>query len=300
MGRWGEKNDHRVSASSCPLWLQYGEELLSPMANIPISPFPRHQSVSGKFRPEDRILKEIHLYHGSLCNRTCRFCNVYGGPAGWFEEIRAPVLDALLRVVSPDGNVKIYGGEPTLHTENILWAFGYLRARGFRGPFTVFSNGIRADDLVRLLGSDESVEAVLNYSILTGEGADPVPEASLETLIRYAEKYPGRLFSGHSDIGPVGRAASPRTRAAWPDRPEFEGECPRCYPVLTTRGRYRACPFAVETDAVRYRLGDLRTDAEELRSGYARFLTWVDRTVMPAARDRGVHPCTLCVRLADR
>lgn len=266
------------------------------MTDTPPSPFPRHTSVSEKFNPDDRILRELHLYLGPRCNRACRFCNVYGSPEGWFEEIHTSVLDGLLRVVHPSGNVKIYGGEPTLHTEEVLRAFAYLREHGFHGLFTIFSNGIRAADLIRLLTFDEVVEAVLNYSILTGRGTDPIPPASLDLLTQYAEADPGRLFSGHPDIGPVGRAAE--TEAVWTDRPDFEGECPRCYPVITTRGHYHACPFVVETDVPRYRLGDLCTDADDIRNRYAHFLTWIDHTVTPEAQHRGVHACTQCLTLA--
>ena len=77
--------------------------------------------------------------------------------------------------MAPDGNIKFYGGEPTLHSESLLEAMRFLRARGFAGLFTIYSNGVKARTLIHLLESDPQSEAVLNYSIYLGRDADPLP-----------------------------------------------------------------------------------------------------------------------------
>ena len=51
----------------------------------------------------------------------------------------------------------------------------FLRARGFAGLFTIYSNGVKARTLIHLLESDPQSEAVLNYSIYLGRDADPLP-----------------------------------------------------------------------------------------------------------------------------
>ena len=86
------------------------------------------------------------------------------------------------RTVATDGNIKFYGGEPTLHAEAIIDAMAYLRARGFRGLFTIFSNGVKAERLIDILDSDARSEAVLNYSIYHGRDAEPLPPHAKQRL----------------------------------------------------------------------------------------------------------------------
>ena len=40
--------------------------------------------------------------------------------------------------------MNLTGGEPTLHAQTIIDAMTYLRQHGFRGLFTIFSNGVQA------------------------------------------------------------------------------------------------------------------------------------------------------------
>src|SRR6266446_498241 len=100
-----------------------------------LRPITFHESVE-TFHAQDGVLRELYLY---------------------------------------DGNIKFYGGEPTLHSDSLLQAMRFLRERGFQGLFTIYSNGIKARTLIRLLESEPQSEAVLNYSIYLGRDADPLP-----------------------------------------------------------------------------------------------------------------------------
>src|SRR5919201_1536112 len=53
--------------------------------------------------------RELHLYHGSKCNRACDFCTVSGRTDGWNEPFTPPVLDRALALVDPNGNLELYG-----------------------------------------------------------------------------------------------------------------------------------------------------------------------------------------------
>jgi hypothetical protein len=250
--------------------------------------FPTHVSREcGK--PGEATLRELHLYHGSRCNRACAFCTVDGAPEGWHRSFTPEILDAALRWVAADGNLKVYGGEPTLDLESLLSAAAYLRRGGFTGWLTVFSNGVLAERVVRLLESDERSEVVLNRSILYGEGAEPLPPRARNLLERYASAHPGRLFASHADLVPVGRGAGlPGAEGG------FGGRCPRCHPVLTTRGILLACPFAVDQDLDGHRHGDLTLSGTEAVERHAAFLEWIDTVLEPAAGRAGLHPCRLC------
>jgi hypothetical protein len=234
--------------------------------------------------------RELHLYHGSKCNRACDFCTVSGRPEGWYEPFRAPVLDRALALVDPDGNLKVYGGEPTLDLAGLLDAMRYLRAGGFNGWITVFSNGVLADRVIALLEADAWTEVVLNYSIATGADAEPLPARSRRLLAAYAERRPGVLFLSHPDLVPVGRGAD----SAWADRADFGGACPHCCPVLTSRGFLHACPFAVELALPQYDLGSLESDPRDTPDRHRRFLAWIDAVVVPAAAEEQRHPCQVC------
>ena len=72
--------------------------------------------------------------------------------------------------------------------------------------------------------------------------------------------------------------------------------CVRCFPVLTTRGRFHACPFAAEIAAPHFDLGVVGSDPATVFANYATFLRWVDDTLDPAARERGVSSCEMCHR----
>jgi hypothetical protein len=259
--------------------------------------FPSFADRQPQLHANETRLPEIHLYFGSLCNRSCDFCVVSGSPEGWVAELDERLLDSLLTMVHPQAQIKIYGGEPTLIADNLAWAFGYLRARGFAGRLVIFSNGIQAHRLIRLLKADEDICCVLNYSILTGTDAEPLPTGALQQLIEHERQHPGRLFAGHADLIQVGRAVG-WEKGQLTERSRFEQTCPRCHPVLTTRGKYHACPFAVEVDAPQYRLGDLASAPEEVRANFDSFLHWIDAVLLPAAQQQRRHPCQVCTAAA--
>src|SRR5206468_3941547 len=83
-----------------------------------------------------------------------------------------------------------YGGEPTLDPANMRESMAFLRAGGFRGWITLFTNGVLAERLIALLEADEQCEAVLNYSILHGRDAEPLPRAAYRRLADYARRPP--------------------------------------------------------------------------------------------------------------
>src|SRR5262249_14667923 len=139
-----------------------------------LGPILFHEPVE-HFADGDRVLRELHLYEGNFCNRACAWCTIDGSPAGWYQPYAPAVLDQALATLAPDGNLKFYGGEPTLHAREIEEAIAYVRARGFRGLITIFSNGVKAGRLIDLLESDPRTEAVLNYSIYHGRDAEPLP-----------------------------------------------------------------------------------------------------------------------------
>ncbi|HEX3409684.1 MAG TPA: hypothetical protein VHS07_05355, partial [Candidatus Binataceae bacterium] len=70
--------------------------------------------------------------------------------------------------------------------------------------------------------------------------------------------------------------------------------CVRCFPVLTTTGKFHACPFAAEIDSPHYELGRVGTDPDKVFQNYRRFRRWADETLDPAARARNVSSCAMC------
>ena len=264
---------------------------------------------------------DFHLYTGSKCNRECSFCIVSGRPDGWYASLTEAVLDSTLRLVPEDGTIKFYGGEPTIDAENVIWAIKYMRDKGFTGWFTIFSNGVLADRIVKILNADRHTDVVLNYSILHGEDADPIPPKSLGILKEYEAENPDRLYSSHAGVFPFGRGVEfveqvgefhviERMETSFDKKKEI-GEldeemaekarqkgfrsCPRCRPVLRTDGRYHACPFAVESNSRHYDLGRLGESSEdEVLENFQKFLDWVDETLEPEAARQQIHPCLVC------
>ncbi len=226
-------------------------------------------------------LSDVHIYHGSKCNRRCAFCIVDGRPEGWYEPMTAATLDAVLALVAPDGTIKFYGGEPTLDIENLLWAMRYLRAHGFTGWLTIFSNGVQADRVLTALEADVRTDVVLNYSILHGVDAEPLPAEALARLKVYAAAHPNRISSSHAGVYPFGPGATcadqvgqtrldermvesfaKKVEAGHVDASTADAAaareyriCPRCRPALSTDGRHLACPFAVESTSPHFNLG---------------------------------------------
>lgn len=261
-----------------------------------LRPITFHESVE-TFREHDTELRELYLYDGNFCNRACQWCTVFGSPSGWHVDFAADVLDAALRAVARDGNIKFYGGEPTLHADGVIAAMRRLRAGGFAGRFTIYSNGVRARALLRVLESDARSEAVLNYSIYRGRDAEPLPARSRELLEAWSRAHPMRLFSGYKVLYHAGAAAGmtlDRDRES-----AYHGHdrgCLLCFPVLTSTGRYHACPLAIENAAAHYDLGDLRTDPATVLANYRRFRLWAHGVLDPAARARGISSCEMCAR----
>ncbi len=259
-----------------------------------LGPILFHEPVE-HYAEGDTELRELHLYEGNFCNRTCEWCTINGSPDGWYREYTPAVLDQALASVARDGNVKFYGGEPTLHARAIIDAMHYLRGRGFRGLFTVFSNGVKAERLLEILDSDPRSEAVLNYSILHGRDAEPLPAHAKEALEAWATAHPNRLFQGYKVLFHAGAgtgATYDRDREA-----DFHGlgsGCVRCFPVLTSQGRFHACPFAAEIDAPHYDLGRVGTDPAVVFGRYRAFRRWIDAALDPAARARGISSCEMC------
>src|SRR5262249_19252322 len=138
---------------------------------------------------------------------TCTWCTIQGSPDGWYREYPREVLDQAKASVADDGNVKFYGGEPTLHAAAILDAMRYLRARGLRGLFPLFSNRVKADKLIEILDGDARSEAVLNYSIYHGRDAEPLPAHAKEKLEEWARAHPNRLFQGYKVLFHAGAGA---------------------------------------------------------------------------------------------
>src|SRR5437899_5896623 len=122
-----------------------------------IGPILFHEPVE-HYAEGDQELRELHLYEGNFCNRTCAWCTINGSPDGWYTNYTRATLDQALRTVARDGNIKFYGGEPTLHAGAIIDAMQYLRRRGFRGLFTIFSNAVQAERLIAILDSDPRSE----------------------------------------------------------------------------------------------------------------------------------------------
>jgi organic radical activating enzyme len=278
--------------------------------------------------PYDRTmakLSDLHIYTGSKCNRQCDFCIVSGRPDGWYEPITEATLNATLAMVPSDGTIKFYGGEPTVAPDNLLWAMRRLRELGFRGWLTIFSNGVLADRLIKLLEADDRTDAVLNYSILHGEDAEPIPADSLAKLQAFAAAHPNRIYSSHAGVFPFGRGVdfvaevgpshiNDRMQTSLAKKVAI-GEldqdtatqaaehgfrlCPRCRPVVGTDNRHHACPFAVESPMPHFDLGAVTDPSEQVLARYQQFLDWINNVLEPAAEARQIHPCLVCTNSLD-
>ncbi len=259
-----------------------------------LGPILFHEPVE-HYADGDTQLRELHLYEGNFCNRTCTWCTINGSPDGWYQRYAPAVLDQALASVATDGNIKFYGGEPTLHAPAIIDAMRYLRGHGFRGLFTIFSNGVKAQRLIDILESDAHSEAVLNYSIYHGRDAEPLPTPVKTLLEAWAAAHPHRIFQGYKVLFHAGAG---RMQTYDRDREaDFHGlgsGCVRCFPVLTSQGRFHACPFAAEIDAPHYDLGRVGTDPDVVFRNYRAFRQWIDTVLDPAARQRGVSSCEMC------
>jgi hypothetical protein len=250
----------------------------------------------------DDHLMELHLYPGNQCNRDCSFCTVFGSPKGWYSEYKTEHLDAALRTVmlNEQGAIKFYGGEPTLNPENVIWAIAYLREQSYAGAIVIYSNGIQAERLLQILASDPlgQTTASLNYSIATGDGAPQMPKQALKRLEAYEIAHPGAIAIGHPDVVDSGRGVEPFTGEA--TRPKHNSRCPHCYPVLTTEGKFHACPFAIENQAPHFQLGSLDSDAAKISQNFQAFFDWLDTMHEPYAIAHDLPACTVCWKHLDQ
>jgi hypothetical protein len=114
-------------------------------------------------------------------------------------------------------------------------------------------------------------------------------------LESWARAHPNRLFQGYKILFHAGSGADSvydRDREA-----DFHGlgtGCVRCFPVLTSRGRFHACPFAAELDAPHYDLGRVGSEPRQVFENYRSFRRWVDDVLDPSARARGISSCEMC------
>lgn len=248
----------------------------------------------------DRLL-ELHLYPGNVCNRACDFCTVFGSPQGDGLDYSPELLDYALQTVvtQAEGTLKFYGGEPTLKTENVIWAIDYLRQQGFEGAIVIYSNGIQAEKLLQILAADplHNTTASLNYSIATGDGAPQMPLKSLNLLAAHEQAHPNRIAIGHPAIVDSGRGVDPFTGAE--TRPQESHACPRCYPVLTAKGQFHACPFAIENQSPHFQLGDIQSDPVAISQNFRAFFDWLDAVHQPYAVAHNLPACTVCWQHLD-
>jgi hypothetical protein len=272
-------------------------------------PFLPHDNSRLDIVPEPGRLDELHLYHGSKCNRSCAFCCVNGEPDGSHAPFTETTLKAATELVVRHGSIKIYGGEPTLDAVNLRWTVRRLRELGFEGPITIFSNGLLARVLTDLLNEFPKTYVVLNHAIITGSGEQPLPERSFTRLADYHAAHPNRIFLSHNFMVPVGRrlgsmgvneygsmgvedqpASLPHSHThILPNR-----GCYKCHPVLTSSGQYHACPFAVEEPHPHFQLGDVNTPVAAVGERYTRFLNWIDQALEPEAARQGRDACAVC------
>jgi hypothetical protein len=160
---------------------------------------------------------------------------------------------------------------------------------------TIFSKGVKAERLIASLESDGRSEAVLNYSIYHGRDAEPLPAHAQQRLEDWARAHPSRIFQGYKILFHAGAGAEhafDRDREA-----DFHGlgnGCVRCFPVLTSKGKFHACPFAAEIDAPHYDLGGVGSDPRQVFQNYRAFREWVDTVLDPAARARRISSCAMC------
>ena len=250
-----------------------------------------HEPVEA-FHEGDTELRELHLYEGNFCNRTCSWCTIDGSPEGWYGATRPRVLDEALASLAPDGNIKFYGGEPTLHADGLIEAMRYLRARGFRGLFTIFSNGVKARALIAILESDPRSEAVLNYSIYHGPRRRAAAGARQGAARGMGRAQPPAVpgLQGALPRRRRGGQAFDRDREAASTRGTG---CVRCFPVLTSTGEFHACPFAAEIDAPHYDLGACRHRRRRSFANYRRFRAGSTTCSIPP-RARGASRAARC------
>lgn len=262
---------------------------LQPLSDDPVYPFFPDRPSQGEWHGlDDGKLPEVHLYDGSLCNRACTFCCVAGSPAGWQADFDQAGLQLALDLVSPRGRIKFYGGEPTIHPENVIAAAAFFRAGGFQGSFRLYTNGVLAERVITILDAVDDLDVILNYSILHGRGAEALPLKALQRLLAYP---PGRIFSSHLELNDTGLTPEPPDAIGAPSKAEA---CPHCHPVLRSDGVFHGCPFAVEINTPHFLLGRVGDDPARLIRRFWQHIEWQKEHVEPAARRLGISACQVC------
>jgi len=136
---------------------------------------------------------------------------------------------------------------------------------------------------------------VLNYSIFHGRDAEPLPAHAKAALEAWAAAHPNRLFQGYKILFHAGAGAGQEfARDRESDFHGLSSGCVRCFPVLTSRGRFHACPFAAEIDSPHYDLGRVGTAPAVVFARYRQFRRWIDEQLDPEAQRRGISSCEMC------
>src|SRR5947207_442927 len=60
-----------------------------------LGPILFHEPVE-HYHAGDAELRELPLYEGNFCNRTCSWCTIDGSPDGWYQRYSPAVLDQVL------------------------------------------------------------------------------------------------------------------------------------------------------------------------------------------------------------
>ena len=176
---------------------------------------------------------------------------------------RPPCSIRRCATVAADGNIKFYGGEPTLHARRDHRRHALpARARLPRPVHHLLERREGASGCIDILDSDARSEAVLNYSIYHGRDAEPLPPHAQAAARGLGARPSESPLPGLQ--GPLPRRRRRRADATIATaRPTSTASAPaacaasRCSPA---QGRFHACPFAAEIDAPHYDLGRVGTD----------------------------------------
>lgn len=125
-----------------------------------------------------------------------------------------------------------------------------------------------------------------------------MPNHALERLAAYEAEHEGAIAIGHPDVVDSGRGVEPFTGDS--DRPKVNSRCPHCYPVLTTEGKFHACPFAIENSAPHFQLGEIDSDPAQVARNFRAFFHWLDTVHEPFAIAHNLPACTVCWKHLDQ
>ena len=123
------------------------------------------------------------------------------------EPFQSDILDYALKLVTSDGHIKFYGGEPTVNFRNQKESILYLRQKGFQGRMTIFTNGIEFPKLKEILEIDPQITLALNYSIYHERDTRGLPPVIRNQIMDYQRQFPNRIYLAHPDLIPSGRGS---------------------------------------------------------------------------------------------